>query len=680
MSDAKTNLLKPRANPSIDPGIADNSRKIIVPKNTTAHLSEITNEEASLAYDTDLHELVINDGSGFSPIGGGSTPTGIPNTISFFDNSGNLSSDANFTFTDSSKSVWFGETSTGGAITAVSNGSLAFGESDGAGSSISTDQIGSLVHGYAVSAGEIEAGVSAQGSHAFGFATTSGHIYAANAGTLSFGHSEGAGSLISPTAEGSASFGFAINAGVIQSTLDGALAHGRVDGPSSAIVALGYGSEASGLAQNGGVVQTLDHAAKAFGYSEGASASINAGTAGSFSFGTTINAGIIQTSASGAIAHGTVSSGGIGASAAGSNAFGNVNNAGSIGASGAGSLAFGECQAGSIQTNSRGSVAHGRVTSTGNITSSGDGAVAFGKVTTGAISAAGNGSLALGSPTTGSISANGAGAIASGSGANTVAAGAGSLAMSGGSSGTVTAIGGSLAMGIANGANVIAASQTGTHAQGRAFTASIVANGPGAFAHGQATEQNLEADGASSMVMGDSNMSTANVSATFGQSHVNNSFGSLMIGRYANTTSETPTSWVASETVFVVGNGTALGSPATAYAIRKNGHQEVAGTAPALAPDVALGGGTATNLLNSTDVAGKMRLTSVTGASGVAVVVTFANPYLTAPVVVISNANGGNILFNTTAESTTGFSIASTSPLANSTNYDISYMVMGVKV
>lgn len=71
MSEAKTSQLKPSGNSVVDLGQADNQHKLIVPKNTTAHLAEITNQEASLAYDTDLQELVLNDGTGFSPVGGG---------------------------------------------------------------------------------------------------------------------------------------------------------------------------------------------------------------------------------------------------------------------------------------------------------------------------------------------------------------------------------------------------------------------------------------------------------------------------------------------------------------------------------------------------------------------------------------------------------------------------------
>jgi hypothetical protein len=99
MSDAKTSQLKPRGNGVIDPGPADNEHKIIVPKNTTAKLAEIKNEEASLAYDTDQQALVLNDGSGFSPIGGGggSSPGGANSNIQY-NSSGTFAGDNGFTY------------------------------------------------------------------------------------------------------------------------------------------------------------------------------------------------------------------------------------------------------------------------------------------------------------------------------------------------------------------------------------------------------------------------------------------------------------------------------------------------------------------------------------------------------------------------------------------------------
>lgn len=57
----------------IDGGLADNNlNKLVLPSNTTENLAEITPEVASIAFDTSLGEVVINDGTGFSPVSAGS--------------------------------------------------------------------------------------------------------------------------------------------------------------------------------------------------------------------------------------------------------------------------------------------------------------------------------------------------------------------------------------------------------------------------------------------------------------------------------------------------------------------------------------------------------------------------------------------------------------------------------
>lgn len=58
-------------NKIIDGGVADNQHQIILPQNTTDNLSDLGRQPASIAFDTTLNQVVIDDGSGFSPIGGG---------------------------------------------------------------------------------------------------------------------------------------------------------------------------------------------------------------------------------------------------------------------------------------------------------------------------------------------------------------------------------------------------------------------------------------------------------------------------------------------------------------------------------------------------------------------------------------------------------------------------------
>lgn len=130
MSDARSNVLKPKGNPVIDPGPADDAHKIIVPKNTTAHLAEIANQEASLAYDTDLQQLVVNDGSGFSPVGGGGggSPGGADTNVQFND-AGSFGGDPEFAWDSLNKRLGVGEANAGVAILQVTNpvqGGIAF--------------------------------------------------------------------------------------------------------------------------------------------------------------------------------------------------------------------------------------------------------------------------------------------------------------------------------------------------------------------------------------------------------------------------------------------------------------------------------------------------------------------------------------------------------------------------
>lgn len=66
--DKKALLLQ---NKVFDGGLADDGHSIILPKNTTAKLAEMTSQEAMIAYDTDLQKMVLDTGGGYAPVGGG---------------------------------------------------------------------------------------------------------------------------------------------------------------------------------------------------------------------------------------------------------------------------------------------------------------------------------------------------------------------------------------------------------------------------------------------------------------------------------------------------------------------------------------------------------------------------------------------------------------------------------
>ena len=65
-------------NKDIDGGTASNTSRITLPKDTTANLDALTDKEATIAYDTDLDSLVVNDGTGWNQVSGtGGGGTGI---------------------------------------------------------------------------------------------------------------------------------------------------------------------------------------------------------------------------------------------------------------------------------------------------------------------------------------------------------------------------------------------------------------------------------------------------------------------------------------------------------------------------------------------------------------------------------------------------------------------------
>lgn len=60
-------------NKDIDGGTASNALRQTLPKNTTTNLAALTRKQATIAYDTTLNQVVIDDGSAFSPITGASS-------------------------------------------------------------------------------------------------------------------------------------------------------------------------------------------------------------------------------------------------------------------------------------------------------------------------------------------------------------------------------------------------------------------------------------------------------------------------------------------------------------------------------------------------------------------------------------------------------------------------------
>lgn len=72
-------------NKDIDGGTASNTNRITLPKNTTANLDALTDKEGTIAYDTDLQSVVVNDGSQWNEISGGGSTTFPDDTFRIYD-------------------------------------------------------------------------------------------------------------------------------------------------------------------------------------------------------------------------------------------------------------------------------------------------------------------------------------------------------------------------------------------------------------------------------------------------------------------------------------------------------------------------------------------------------------------------------------------------------------------
>ena len=205
---------------------------------------------------------------------------------------------------------------------------------------------------------------------------------------------------------------------------------------------------------------------------------------------------------------------------------------------------------------------------------SGDGSMVSGYLFNGgsisnAMAATGTGAHVLGTADDGQMYATNIGSIAMGAafagssgtpiiqstGFGSIAAG---LAIS---NGVMTSSGsGSFACGMSNGNNasgtLISSSGNGSFAGGYAnSTANIQTSGDGAFSYGQ-----------------DLNTSGSFAQA-FGIGHVTNTYLTMAIGRYSVATTSNPTTFTATDPIFVIGNGTGTGSRANAFRIDKDGRQ-----------------------------------------------------------------------------------------------------------
>lgn len=531
-------------------------------------------------------EILVKADSGLttnwvSAGGGGGAPTGDPNTLAYFDALGNLQSNLQAQFDELKNSVAVGAAAQTGSTSATGDASEARGEATGIGSSIVASGDGSSAYGYTSADGDIaspgvgsEAGGFADGagsvissagigSNARGHATSAGQISTSGLGSTAIGQVATSGS-ISASDSGAWASGQAGDSGTVVASNSAAFAHGRSVGAGSQIVASGAGAIALGQATDGGDLLSSSVGSCAIGGVDGANGSIQSLGVGSIAFGrvlgapglTDIIAAVDGTFAGGYAAGNVFGPVSIQAQQLGDFAFGVVTVTGNIIASGGGSHASGNTDSGQISASSVGSFAHGGISSSGSITASGFGSFANGFVSNG-----------------GQIIASGVGSHASGSGEIIQASALGSFAhgtTAGNRSLTATAIG-SVAFGYAQ-QGFITASGVGAFSGGHSgYAVDIIASSNGAFAWGRAEDQSHLASGNASASFNSSNNTSGDYGSSFGLGHTNSSYGCMLLGRYGITTGATPGAWTATDPVFLVGNGTAIGAEATAYQIDKDG-------------------------------------------------------------------------------------------------------------
>jgi hypothetical protein len=126
------------------------------------------------------------------------------------------------------------------------------------------------------------------------------------------------------------------------------------------------------------------------------------------------------------------------------------------------------------------------------------------------------------------------------------------------------------------GSQIIAAGD-GSFAMGFASASwDILANGTGSLAGGYVDSADCLSTGLAAFAWGDGNRSVADYATTFGFNNDNGSYSCLVGGRYADAaTGFTAASWIATDPMFVLGNGASAGSRANAFAVLKNGNMQM---------------------------------------------------------------------------------------------------------
>ncbi len=108
-----------------------------------------------------------------------------------------------------------------------------------------------------------------------------------------------------------------------------------------------------------------------------------------------------------------------------------------------------------------------------------------------------------------------------------------------------------------------------------AFGSLVVASGTNSAAFGSSTT----ASGTRSTAFGSSTTASGDYSTAFGYNTEAKPYASFVIGKY-NEISGTTGSWVATDPLFVIGNGASAGSPSNAVTVLKNGNVGIGDSSP----------------------------------------------------------------------------------------------------
>jgi hypothetical protein len=488
--------------------------------------------------------------------------------------------------------------------------------SSGAKMYVGTAAVGGFISAVAIGSGSVDNSTFVEGlgigSMTIGYVNGQGFLLGDAHAGLVVGYATGTNSTVrtSTTKFASCAIGFASAGGVIHASEDGAMARGYVTGASATLLSSGLGSFASAYCATGALINSSGQGSAIFGRASGSSTQINASNNGSFACGVAANGGIITSSGTGSFVVGEANAGGTLSSGVSSGfIFGNVTpsvGVGTLSNSAQASFVHGKLTtAGTSFTATTGGVGsfmggtfhittgtktftvagegsffHGRVSDFNTFSQSGIGSAFLGSVTTtsAAITLTGEGAVMMGR-IAGTISASGSGSFIQGSidgTTSSTATGLGSAIVgahtqSGAANFMQSTGAGSLAGGRADGGSSIIASGQGSTARGYSTAGrSIISSSAGTLAGGYNPTGNVEASGAAALSWGDDIITSANNAQAFGQGHVNNSFLSAKFGRFSVTPTANNSTWVSTDTLFVIGNGASTASRANAFVVLKD--------------------------------------------------------------------------------------------------------------